>query len=118
MGKYLDPKDLTKESFERAIQEVMENEEYKKAAKNAKSIIEDTPIKPKDLFLYWINYVIRHKGARHLVSEAPFEMNIFQYLSIDVVMFIACIALILIISVILCVRCTYMFLRKNKDKQE
>ncbi len=43
MGVYLDSKGFTKDSFERGIQEVMENKTYKMAAEKAKYIIGDVP---------------------------------------------------------------------------
>jgi hypothetical protein len=30
------------------------------------SIMRDRPVKPMDLAIYWIEYVVRHQGAPHL----------------------------------------------------
>ncbi len=118
MGKYLDSKDFTKDSFERGIEEVVENKEYKKAAEKAKYIMGDVPMKSKDLFLYWINYVIRHKGAQHLIAKAPFELNVFQYLSLDVAAFLVCILLVFVVLFLMIIRLMCKCLPKGKKKQE
>ncbi len=118
MGKYLDPKDLTEETFEKGIEEVMENNEYWKAAESARVVMDDVPIKSKDLFLYWVNYVIRHKGGQHLIAIAPFELNIFEYLSIDVAMFLLCLVSVFLGSLLFCIRFMCRCIPKTKKKQE
>ena len=42
----------------------------------------------RNMFLYWVNYTIRHKGAHHLIADAPFELNTLQYWSVDVIVFL------------------------------
>ncbi len=102
MGVLLYPKDLTKETFTKAVHQVLGNPEYKANAVKAQSILRDQPVKPRDLFLYWVNYTIRHQGAKHLVATAPFELNIFQYLSLDVVAFLT---LPPLLTFVVCLKC-------------
>lgn len=52
---------------------------------------------PLDTAVYWIEYVIRHKGAPHLRSVAA-DLPWYQYLLLDVA--IAFVALILAIGFI------------------
>ena len=100
IGKHINIEDITEETFENAIITVMEKSRYRQAAQKAKEIITDVPVKPRDLFLYWVNYTIRHNGAKHLVTNAPFELNIFQYLSIDVVLFLISIPIVIVIALL------------------
>ncbi len=88
MGVTVNSNNLNSETFSQAVKEVLSNPKYAANAKKTKYIISDTPMKGKDLFLYWVNYTIRHKGAMHLVSDPPHEMSILQYWSVDVVAFL------------------------------
>ena len=88
MGIILEPKNINKQTFTEAIAEVLTNSIYTRNARNVQSLLLDRPQKSKELFLYWINFTIRHRGARHLISDTPFELYMFQYLSLDVVAFL------------------------------
>ena len=46
--------------------------------------IHDQPETPQERALFWVEYVLRHKGARHLRSAAR-DLNFFQYYCLDVV---------------------------------
>ncbi len=103
-----------------AIEEVLENPEYMANAEKIKRILSDQPIKSKDLFLYWVNYTIRHNGAKHLISQVPFELNIFQYWSVDVIAFLALTlasALLLLVLALRFVSTKIVFKAKNKKKR-
>lgn len=100
MGVILDPKSVTEENFRAAIMEVLSDKTYRNNAQRVKSLMTDKPVKSKELFLYWINYAIRHKGAHHLVSRVPFEMNRLQYWSLDVIGFLLGISLLLLGTVV------------------
>ena len=88
MGVLIEPEKITKETFSEALNEVLSNPKYGENAKKIQFILEDQPMKSRDLFLYWVNYTIRHKGAHHLIADAPFELNALQYWSVDVVAFL------------------------------
>ena len=88
MGVLLDPFTITLQSFRKTLIDVLESKTFAQNAERVKDLMSDKPMKSKDLFLYWINYAIRHKGAQHLVSEGPFKLNIMQYYSFDVLCFI------------------------------
>lgn len=47
----------------------------------------DRPMNSRDLASYWVEYVIRHKGAAHMQYPEVFQ-NIFQKNSIDVIAFL------------------------------
>lgn len=51
---------------------------------------------PLDTAIYWIEYVIRHKGAPHLRTAAV-DMPLYQYLLLDVIAFL----LVIFISILL-----------------
>jgi len=54
---------------------------------NAKIVsdrFKDRPISPAESVVYWTEYVIRHKGAPHLKSQA-FNLTWYQYFLLDVI---------------------------------
>lgn len=60
---------------------------YYQNAKKQSQIFKDRPLSPLESAVYWTEYVIRHKGAPHLKSAAV-ELYWYQYLLIDVILFI------------------------------
>lgn len=68
--------------------------------KNAKIISEqfkDRPMTPQQSVVYWVEYVIRHKGAPHLKSHG-LNLTWYQYFLLDVIaVLLICILLVLFI---------------------
>lgn len=46
----------------------------------------DQPMSGMDKAIWWIEYVLRHKGARHLRSAAA-DLPFYQYFLLDVIAF-------------------------------
>jgi len=70
-------------------------------AKIASDIFKNRPMSPEQSILYWTEYVVRHKGAPHLI---PHSLNLtwYQYLLLDVIaVMIVFICIILFITYIL-----------------
>ncbi|KAL1256228.1 hypothetical protein QQF64_011773 [Cirrhinus molitorella] len=61
---------LDKNTLHTAIQEVINNASYKESMQRLSDLHRDMPIKPLDSALFWIEFVMRHKGAAHLRSES------------------------------------------------
>ena len=57
---------------------------FKKNATRISAIFRDSPRTPTETAADWLEYVIRHGGAKHLRSAA-LDLNIFQYLLLDVI---------------------------------
>ena len=57
---------------------------YKSNATRLSTLFRDSPKAPKELAADWLEYVIRHGGAQHLRSAA-LDLNLFQYLLLDVI---------------------------------
>lgn len=64
-------------------------------AKRMSTIFHDRPMSALDTAVYWMEYVIRHKGAHHLRTAAV-KLTWYQYLLLDVFLFIITILLLLI----------------------
>jgi glucuronosyltransferase len=84
---------------------------YKENAMRLSRIHHDQPVKPLDRAVFWIEFVMRHKGAKHL-RVAAHDLSWFQYHSLDVIGFLlACVA-----SAILLVAkcCLFIFQKVGK----
>lgn len=102
-AQVVDLKDLTEETFTRAILEIVNNKKYKDVIQGISTLYRDRPASALDTAVYWAEYVIRHKGAPHLQSHAV-QLNFLQRTSIDVIAFVALVFLIMfkIIAFSLC----------------
>lgn len=67
---------------------MLTNTTYKSIAQKMSQIFRDRPLKPLQNAIYWIEYVIRYDGAKHMQSPAV-DLNIFQKSSIDVIIVLA-----------------------------
>ncbi|XP_050423741.1 UDP-glycosyltransferase UGT4-like [Adelges cooleyi] len=76
---------LTEETFGNAVNEVLTNSMYKENMKKQSLIYKDQPTSPMERAVYWVEYVIRNRGAEHLKSDS-LDLNDSQYFLIDVVL--------------------------------
>ncbi|KAL3277215.1 hypothetical protein HHI36_012565 [Cryptolaemus montrouzieri] len=65
------------------MKELIENPKYKQNAKKLSEEFKDRPKKPLDEAVYWIEYVLRHKGAPQLKSKSV-DLVWYQYYLLDV----------------------------------
>lgn len=79
--------DVTETSLSAALSEILTNESFANVVKEKSLRYRDRPLSALDTAIYWIEYVIRHKGARHMRSDAA-NMNIVQKNSLDVIAFL------------------------------
>lgn len=75
-------------------------------------IYKDQPEDPMTRAVYWVEYVMRHKGAPHMRSAGRF-LNVFQYHSVDVILAYLTIFTVFIYFIVykflLCWLCTKVF---------
>lgn len=57
---------------------------YMRNAKVASKLFKDRPMSPQQSILYWTEYVIRHKGAPHLIPHA-LNLTWYEYLLLDMI---------------------------------
>ena len=77
---------------------------YHDNAKKVSRLMKDQPSTPADRIRFWVDYVVRHRGASHLHSDTARRLNWFQYWSLDV-------AVCLLAAVILIMFFSYRLLR-------
>lgn len=71
-------------SLKEAINRLVQMPEFTRRAREMAGIFKDRPLPPLDTAIYWIEYVLRHRGAGHMQSPAV-HMNYFVYNSLDIV---------------------------------
>jgi UDP:flavonoid glycosyltransferase YjiC (YdhE family) len=79
---------LSEEKLTNTIHEILNNNKYRENAKLRSRIFHDRLVSPMDTAIYWVEYVIRHKGAPHL-RVAGLDLPWYQYHLLDVIVFIA-----------------------------
>ncbi|KAF5289138.1 hypothetical protein FQR65_LT02028 [Abscondita terminalis] len=89
--------DLNEDVLEITINEMLKNPRYKENAQKQSFILKDQVIPPLDNAIFWIEYVIRHKGAPHLKSAA-LNLSWYQYHLLDVTGFVFLILLFTLIG--------------------
>lgn len=83
---YRDP-DFTEEKVEQLINELLNNPKYTENVKRRSELFHDRPMSPMETAVYWVEYVIRHKGADHL-KNAGAKLPLYKYLMVDVLVFV------------------------------
>ncbi|XP_023937631.2 UDP-glycosyltransferase UGT5-like [Bicyclus anynana] len=84
IGIKLDLKDLTEETFRDAIETVISDNSYRSNIKRIRTIMNDNPQTPLERAVWWVEYVLRHKGAKHL-RAAGANVSWTQYLELELV---------------------------------
>ncbi|KAM9742736.1 UDP-glucuronosyltransferase 2B18-like isoform 3-T3 [Dama dama] len=100
-----------------ALKEVINNPSYKENVMRLSAIQHDQPVKPLDRAVFWIEFVMRHKGAKHL-RPAIHDLTWFQYHSLDVIGFLlACVATAAFVITKCCLLCYRKFAGKGKKRK-
>jgi len=86
-GLKLDITEITESSLTATINELLSNPKYTQTVKKLSELARDRPMNARDTAVFWIEYVLRHKGAPHMHYPGA-DLNILQYNSIDVILFI------------------------------
>ncbi|XP_035390956.1 UDP-glucuronosyltransferase 2C1-like [Electrophorus electricus] len=87
VAKTIDFATLDKDSFLLAIKEVLYEPSYRENMQRLSKLHKDTPVKPLDNAVFWIEHAIRHGGAAHLRTES-YKMPSYIYHSVDVMLFL------------------------------
>ncbi|XP_073730961.1 UDP-glucuronosyltransferase 2A1 isoform X1 [Misgurnus anguillicaudatus] len=99
---FLDINDMTSKDLVEALKTVINNPTYKESIMKLSRIHHDQPMKPLDQAVFWIEFVMRNKGAKHLRVQAH-ELSWYQYYLLDVIAFLLTItALIIFIFIKTC----------------
>ncbi|XP_023578056.1 UDP-glucuronosyltransferase 1-1 isoform X8 [Octodon degus] len=105
-GVTLNVLEMTSDDLEGALKKVIYDKSYKENILRLSSLHKDRPIEPLDLAVFWVEFVMRHKGAPHL-RPAAHDLTWYQYHSLDVIGFL--LAIVLVVAFITFKCCAYGF---------
>lgn len=83
-GLRLDLENLSEESLHKAIVEVMQPK-YRENIKKFKKLVYDEPMSSREKAVWWVEHVIRHKGAKHLKYPAR-NVPFYQRYCLDILL--------------------------------
>ncbi|DAA28628.1 TPA: UDP glucuronosyltransferase 2B10-like isoform 2 [Bos taurus] len=113
----LDLETMSTRDLLNALKEVINNPSYKENVMRLSAIQHDQPMKPLDRAVFWIEFVMRHKGAKHL-RPAIHDLTWFQYHSLDVIGFLlACVATAIFVITKCCLFCCLKFAKLGKKEK-
>ncbi|KAL4716787.1 hypothetical protein ACJJTC_001943 [Scirpophaga incertulas] len=104
IGLRLDMNVLTEDALRKAIYTILGDDSYRQNVIRLRNIVKDEPMKPLDRAVWWIEYVIRHGGAKHFRSPAA-NMSWAEFLELK---FIA--TLLLLVFAVLSIFGYFVFL--------
>nr|KAF6432673.1 UDP glucuronosyltransferase family 2 member A2 [Rousettus aegyptiacus] len=108
---------MTSADLLNALRTVINEPSYKENVMRLSRIHHDQPVKPLDRAVFWIEFVMRHKGAKHLRSAAH-NLTWFQYHSLDVIGFLlACVATVIFLVTKCCLFSCRKFGKTGKKKK-
>lgn len=101
---------LTEAEFKSALLEVLNNPKYRENVQGFSRLYRDRPLSARETAAYWVEYVLRHHGARHMQSPLV-HMNFIEATNLDVYCFLCLIiyALYKIIRFSSCLICRKIF---------
>ncbi|KAM4596796.1 UDP-glucuronosyltransferase 2C1-like [Fundulus diaphanus] len=103
--------------FLNALQEVLNEPSYRLNMQRLSSLHRDQPMKPIDTALFWIEYVMRHKGAAHLKAQS-YRMPWYVYHSVDVALFLTGAVLLMLLAAVMFIRCLWKSVCGRKVKSD
>ncbi|XP_059131141.1 UDP-glucuronosyltransferase 2B31-like isoform X3 [Peromyscus eremicus] len=116
-GVRLDFLTMSSADLVNALKTVTDDSSYKENAMRLSRIHHDQAVKPLDRAIFWIEYVMRNKGAKHL-RVAAHDLTWFQYHSLDVLGFLlACVLTVMLIIMKCCLFCCQKFAKSGKKKK-
>lgn len=117
-SKILNTLTIDRDTFLQGIKEVLHEPSYRVNMQRLSRLQRDLPMKPLDNALFWIEYVIRNKGAAHLRSES-YKMPWYSYHSVDVILFLLGLVLIMVLTFIVLLKrlclCVCRGIKRKRD---
>ncbi|KAM9367076.1 UDP-glucuronosyltransferase 2B15-like [Symphorus nematophorus] len=116
-GKVIDIFTRSEDIFFQGIQEVLNEPSYRMNMQRLSRLHRDQPMKPLDSALFWIEFVMRHKGAAHLRTES-YRLPWYSYHSVDVMLFLAGVVLIILGTFAALIWCLCSVCLRTKSKRD
>ncbi|KAH8290982.1 hypothetical protein KR054_007661, partial [Drosophila jambulina] len=111
----LDYRTVTEAQLRASLLELIENPKYRNNMQKASKVFRDRPLGAMDTAMYWIEYVIEHRGAPHMVS-AGVHLPWYQFYLLDIVGLALVLILLPIIALTMICRRSSKSLKSHKLK--
>ncbi|XP_029615776.1 UDP-glucuronosyltransferase 2A1 [Salmo trutta] len=109
---------MTSKDIVDGLNSVINDPSYKASMMRLSRIHHDQPMKPLDTAVFWIEFVMRNKGAKHLRVEAH-NLSWYQYHCLDVAAaLLTIVALVIVVSIKTCIFCFLKCCKKTKSRQK
>uniref|UniRef100_A0A669C2T8 UDP-glucuronosyltransferase n=1 Tax=Oreochromis niloticus TaxID=8128 RepID=A0A669C2T8_ORENI len=115
VGIVLNILDINTETLLKGLKEVINDSRYKENVKKLSDLHNDRLSDPLELSVYWTEFVMRHKGAKHLKS-ALHELYWFQYFSLDVIALLTTVVLVFVMLTAKCMKVCFRKLRRKRKQ--
>ncbi|CAH0403384.1 unnamed protein product [Chilo suppressalis] len=96
VGVYVDMGTMTEEIFKQALDEVLNNDSYRRNMQRLRALMRDQPQTPLERAVWWTEYVLRNGGARHLRSPSA-NITWSQYFELELVFYISIVIITLLV---------------------
>ncbi|GAA6097202.1 UDP glucuronosyltransferase 5 family, polypeptide E1 [Tachysurus ichikawai] len=88
IAEVLEVTELDVDALTQSLQNIVDEKQlYMENMRKISSLHHDTPLKPMDSIIFWLEFVMRHKGAAHLHTKS-YKMPWFAYYNVDIFAFI------------------------------
>ncbi|TTP11315.1 UDP-glucuronosyltransferase 2C1 [Bagarius yarrelli] len=94
---------VDKNSFLLTLKEVLHEPSYRENMQRLSRLHRDVPVKPLDIAVFWIEFLMRHGGAAHLRTQS-FRMPWYSYHSVDVLLLLLSVLLFIAFTAIAFIR--------------
>ncbi|KAG7458752.1 hypothetical protein MATL_G00223940 [Megalops atlanticus] len=98
MGIMLEWKRMTEDDLYQAMVKVIKDNRYRERAQLLSHIHKDQPGHPVSRAVYWISYILRHRGADHLRSSV-YNIPPYQYFLLDIAVVLLTTVLVIVYTV-------------------
>lgn len=116
-GEIIEYKNINEENVKYLINKMLNDNTYKKRAEELAIRFNDRPMNGLETAIWWIEYVIRHKGA-HFIKSPVQKMSFFSSTMLDIYLFITIIPLIFVYLLIRIIKHLFKNLNTVKNKKQ
>ena len=113
-GLRMNLKKFTPEELVSNIKLVLNNRSYKASIGKASQIFRSRPMNPRQRAAYWLEHIAKY-GSDHLHSYA-LEMPLYQFLMLDILLFLCVVMFIVILSVYFVLKTCMRYCSKAEPK--
>ncbi|CAH1119523.1 unnamed protein product [Phaedon cochleariae] len=116
LGLTVDRMNLTKTEFKKTVLEVLNNPIYKQNVIEISNSSKDVDMSGLERAVWWTEYCIRSKGAKHLRNPA-IDLHWYQFYLLDVIGLLLTGLLVLVTIIVLILKLLKRLVFKNKNNQ-